>query len=167
MHVHSKHQHWLLFATYAICHYLPIPDHACVERFVCLHNLVSFSSRLRGLVIRSIELVGYEGFEGVGIERLVELLNRLHVAVEDMVWFHSWYGCPPSLRGNSTPIPLVLGGTGGACNFAAAAVGRSHLLPTDHDISHRSPGMEQVGVLDWDCRDFMATGGQWDNRRGS
>jgi len=90
MYVHSKHQHWLLFATYAIYHYLPIPDHACVERLVCLHNLVPFSSRLRGLVIRSTELVGYEGFEGVGIERLVELLNRLRVAVEDMVWFYSW-----------------------------------------------------------------------------
>ena len=60
------------------------------ERLVCLHNLVPFSSRLRRLVIRSVELIGYEGFERVGVERFVELLNHLRVTVEDMYYRSEW-----------------------------------------------------------------------------
>ena len=60
-----------------------VPD-AYAERLVCLQNLVPFSSRLRRLVIRSVELLGCRGFKGVGMERFVGLLNHLHVAVEDM-----------------------------------------------------------------------------------
>jgi len=56
----------------------------CAGRLVGLHDLVPFSSRLRRLVIRSVELIGYRGFEGVWMERFVTLLNRLHVKVEDM-----------------------------------------------------------------------------------
>jgi len=67
----------------------PIPS-AYAERLVCLFNLAPFSSRLRQLVIRSVELVGYERFEEVGVERLVELLNHLHVTVEDMVRSRPW-----------------------------------------------------------------------------
>ena len=44
------------------------PD-ICAERLVCLHNLVSFSPRLRLLVILSAELTGYEGFERAGCQR--------------------------------------------------------------------------------------------------
>ena len=62
----------------------------CTERLACLHNLVPFSSRLRRLVRRSIELIRYEGFERVGVERLVELLNHLHVTVEDMNYQSEW-----------------------------------------------------------------------------
>ena len=62
----------------------------CAEHLVSLHNLVPFSSRLRRLVIRSIELVGYKGFEEAGVERFIGLLNYLHVAVDDMDREHVW-----------------------------------------------------------------------------
>ena len=54
------------------------------EHLVGLHDLVPFSPRLRRLVIRFVELTGYKGFEGVGVERFAELLNRLHVTVNDV-----------------------------------------------------------------------------------
>jgi len=63
---------------------------SCVGHLVGLHNLVPFSPRLRRLVIRSVELIGYGGFEGVGVKRFVELLNHLHVTIEDVVNAHSW-----------------------------------------------------------------------------
>ena len=56
----------------------------CAENLVFLHHLVPFSPRLRRLVIRSVELIGYEGFKGVGVEMFVEFLNHLHVTAEDM-----------------------------------------------------------------------------------
>jgi len=43
----------------------------------------SFSPRSRQLIILSIELIGDEEFEGVEIEKFIELLNHLHVTVED------------------------------------------------------------------------------------
>ena len=55
----------------------------CAGHLVSLHNLVSFSPRLRRLVIRSVELIGYKGFE-VGVERFIELLDHLHVTAEDI-----------------------------------------------------------------------------------
>jgi len=39
---------------------------------------------LRRLVIRSVELIGYKGFGGVGVERFSELLNHLRVTTNDM-----------------------------------------------------------------------------------
>ena len=53
---------------------------------VGLHDLVPFSSRLRRLVIRSVGLFGYKGFEGVGVGvgGFIELLDHLHVTIEDM-----------------------------------------------------------------------------------
>ena len=62
----------------------------CTGRLVGLHNLVQFSPRLRRLVILFIERVSYEGFRGVGVEKFVELLDHLHVTVEDMDRKHSW-----------------------------------------------------------------------------
>ena len=47
-------------------------------------------SRSRGPIIRFIELIGCEGFRGAGVERLIELLNHLHVTVEDMVNQSKW-----------------------------------------------------------------------------
>ena len=79
-----------LLHSWTIGHSLHTPPDTCAEMLVCLHNLVPFSSRLRGLVILSVELVRYDGFEGVGMERLIELLNHLHVAVEDMVELYPW-----------------------------------------------------------------------------
>ena len=56
----------------------------CTGHLVSLHNLVPFSSRLRQLVIRSVEVIGYKGFEGAGVERFIDLLNHLHVTVKDI-----------------------------------------------------------------------------------
>ena len=65
-----------------------------IEHLVSLQNLVpsSSSSRLRRLIIRSIEFIGYEGFEGAGVERFVQLLNHLRVTVEDMDFKSNWAG---------------------------------------------------------------------------
>ena len=69
-------------------------------------------------------------------------------------------GHPPNLRGNPTPIPSVLGVSGGACNLVFTVVHtRCHLQPTNHDTPRRTPGMEQVGVLDGDYLGFLATRG--------
>ena len=64
----------------------------CARHLVGLHDLVPFPSRLRRLVIRSIEMIGYKGFEGVGVEGFVDLLNNLHVTVEDMGGEFRWTG---------------------------------------------------------------------------
>ena len=61
----------------------------CTGRLLDLYNRADFSSRLRKLVIRSIEVIGYEGFKG-GIERFVEFLNYLHVDVEDIGYHSKW-----------------------------------------------------------------------------
>jgi hypothetical protein len=99
----------------------------CVGHLVGLHDLVPFSPRLRRLVIRFIEIVGYKGFEGAGVERLVELLDHLHVTVEDMDMKVRWtvtpLGCDSILRGNPTLIPSVLGITGGTRVFGAMVAG--------------------------------------------
>jgi hypothetical protein len=63
---------------------------SCAGHLVGLQNLVPFSSRLRRLVIHSVETIGYAGFEGVGVERFIGLLNHLHVAVEDMDEKDNW-----------------------------------------------------------------------------
>jgi len=62
----------------------------CVNHLVGLHHLVPFSSRLRQLVIRSIEVICYKGFEGVGVKRFIELLDHLHVTVKDMYEGPEW-----------------------------------------------------------------------------
>jgi len=62
----------------------------CTGHLVSLHNFVPFSPRLRQLVIRSVELIGYEGFEGVGVERFIGLLNHLRVTVVDMDQRDKW-----------------------------------------------------------------------------
>jgi len=55
----------------------------CTEHLVGLHHLVPFSLRLRRLTIRSVRLIGYNGFKGVGMERFFRLLNHLCVTVKD------------------------------------------------------------------------------------
>ena len=62
----------------------------CAGHLAGLHNLVTFSSRLRRLVIRSVEVIGYKGFEGVGVEKFVELLDHLHVTIDDMDETDRW-----------------------------------------------------------------------------
>jgi hypothetical protein len=67
---------------------------SCAGYLVGLQNLAPLSSRLRRLIIRSVEIIGYNGFEGVGVgvEGLTGLLNHLHVAVEDMDVKDKWAG---------------------------------------------------------------------------
>jgi len=64
------------------------PEHgllgSCVGHLVNLHSLVPFSPRLRRLVIHSVKIIGYKGFEGVAVGRFIELLNHLHVTAEDI-----------------------------------------------------------------------------------
>jgi len=74
---HSRAPAHMLLGTYA-------------EHLVGLHDLAPFSPRLRRLVVRSVELIGYEGFERVGVKRFIELLNNLHVTVEDMDSKTNW-----------------------------------------------------------------------------
>ena len=62
----------------------------CARPLVGLYNLVPFSPRLRRLIIRSVEFIGCKGFEEVGVERFVELLNHLCVTVEDMDSQSKW-----------------------------------------------------------------------------
>ena len=62
----------------------------CTSLLAGLHNLVPFSTRLRRLVIRFVEIAGYKEFEGEGVEKFIELLDHLRVAVEDMGWEYNW-----------------------------------------------------------------------------
>jgi hypothetical protein len=56
----------------------------CAGHLIGLYNMQPFPPRLRQLVIRSIEFLGYQAFEQVGVERFAGLLNNLHVGVEDL-----------------------------------------------------------------------------------
>ena len=56
----------------------------CTGHIVSLQNLGPFSPRLRLILIRFVETVGYKGFEGVGVEKLIELLDRLCVTIEEV-----------------------------------------------------------------------------------
>ena len=62
----------------------------CTGHLIDLHNLGPFSPRLRRLLIRFVEVVGCEGFEDAGAEKLVELLDHLHVTAEEMDRKHKW-----------------------------------------------------------------------------
>ena len=62
----------------------------CTGHLVGLHNLVPFSPRLRRLVIRFVERAGCKGFEGAGMEKLTELLDHLHVTVEEIDLNSRW-----------------------------------------------------------------------------
>lgn len=61
-----------------------LPLSACAEHLVGLRNLIPSSQRLRRLIIRSVEIVGYQAFEEVGVESFIELLDDLRVTVKDM-----------------------------------------------------------------------------------
>ena len=56
----------------------------CAEYLVGLSHLQPFSPRLRQTIIQSIALLEYQGFEQVGLERLIGLLDGLHVCIQDM-----------------------------------------------------------------------------------
>ena len=56
----------------------------CTGYLVDPHDLVPLSLRLRQLVMRSVELIGYKRFEEVGVEGFVESLNHLRAGVKDI-----------------------------------------------------------------------------------
>ena len=62
----------------------------CAGHLVGLHRMTPLSPRLRRLVIRSIEFIGYKRFEEVGVGRFIDLLNHLHVDVEDVGAGFNW-----------------------------------------------------------------------------
>ena len=62
--------------------HLLLSDYA--GHLIDLDSLIPFSSRLRRLIVRSIEVIGYRAFEDVGVERFIQLLDHLNVTVEDM-----------------------------------------------------------------------------------
>ena len=62
----------------------------CAGRLVGLENLVPSSTRLRRLVIHSVELTRNTILEAVGVERFIEFLNHLDVTAEDMDRRTSW-----------------------------------------------------------------------------
>ena len=62
----------------------------CTGHLVGLHNLAPFSPRLRQLIIRFAERAGYKGFEGAGVQKLVELLDHLHVTHVEMDRTDKW-----------------------------------------------------------------------------
>jgi len=62
----------------------------CAEYLVSLSHLQPFSLRLRQAIIKSIELLGYKGFEQVGVEVFAGLLDELHICIEDMFSHNQW-----------------------------------------------------------------------------
>ena len=66
------------------------PVDICTGLLASFRNLAPFSPRLRQLVIRTIEIAGHRGFEGAGVEKLIELLDHLHVTVEDVDEGYKW-----------------------------------------------------------------------------
>ena len=62
----------------------------CAGHLIDLHSFVPFSPRLRQLIIRSIELIGYKKFEEAGVEMFIGLLNHLQVTIEDIDFGFPW-----------------------------------------------------------------------------
>ena len=62
----------------------------CAEHLIGLHNLQPFSPRLQHHIITTVELIGYQPFEQVGLGRFIELLNILDVQVEDIRSSYKW-----------------------------------------------------------------------------
>ena len=60
---------------------------------ICARHLISLqpsSLRLRQLVIRTIMSIGYQGFEQVGVEGFVGLLDHLQISIEDIDHKGDW-----------------------------------------------------------------------------
>lgn len=75
---------WTPVQTCRYYYILATPLHTCVGYLVGLQRLQPFSPRLRPLLILSIRLIDYRRFEEAGSERFFELLDHLHIDVEDM-----------------------------------------------------------------------------------
>jgi len=64
------------------CPYDPL--HTCAGYLADLRHLRSFSPRLRQLLVRSIRHIGYPKFEQIEGEGFFELLDHLHIRIEDV-----------------------------------------------------------------------------------
>ena len=62
----------------------------CAGHLINLHHLQPFSPRLRIFLIHSIGLIGYQGFEQVGVEGFIRLLDGLNLHVMDIVNTYEW-----------------------------------------------------------------------------
>ena len=62
----------------------------CTDHLVDLPNRMNLSSRLRRLVIRSVEFIGHDGFQEGETKEFVELLNYLHIDIKDMDDSYRW-----------------------------------------------------------------------------
>ena len=62
----------------------------CAEYLINLCSIQPFPPRLQQLIIRSITFIGYQAFEEVGVEGLIELLNGLHAGVEEIKDTMDW-----------------------------------------------------------------------------
>ena len=82
-----------LLVAWTLGHRFPRPHgplNTCVGYFIHFQKLQPFSSRLRQLLIHSIGVIGYEGFEEVGVEVFISLLDSLHVEVNDVEHEEEW-----------------------------------------------------------------------------
>ena len=83
-----------LLCAWTMGHQFPGPAdtlvNICAGHLDGLHNLIHYSSRSRLLVIRFVENAGYKGFEGAGVENLIELLDHIHVAFKEMGQKSMW-----------------------------------------------------------------------------
>ena len=62
----------------------------CIGRLVGVHDLFQSSPRLRRFAIHFIEISCYNGSSDAGVEKLIALLNHLHVTARDMDEKHRW-----------------------------------------------------------------------------
>ena len=62
----------------------------CARYLIDVCRAPSASERLRRLAIRSVEVIGFQGFERVGVKEFAELLGRLSVGANDMDYPQRW-----------------------------------------------------------------------------
>ena len=105
---------------------------ACAKHLVYLQPA---SERLRRLVIRSVELIGYQEFEEAGVEQFAGLLDDLHVSVEDVDNKNEWalllldvLKSAEGIRHLSHPYWELLGELATSCSWRLGGDVRSSLV---------------------------------------
>ena len=104
---------------------------ACAKHLVYLQPA---SERLRRLAIRSVELIGYQEFEEVGVEQFAGLPDDIHVSVEDMDNKNEWallldvLKSAEGIRHLSHPYWELLGELATLCSWRLGGDVRSSLV---------------------------------------
>ena len=62
----------------------------CARHITLLLKQQPFPSRLRQVIIHSIEVIGYEGFREAGMEGFIALLDNLCIVAKDVGWWRWW-----------------------------------------------------------------------------